>query len=103
MHVKKLDDSKVDEIIKMADKEELHSHPNPEPENPENNALPNAGSKQTLGTIIIFILLALSLVQSVELINLRTQIQKGQFNAAAAGAPAAPGGAQGLPAQQGGC
>ena len=102
MHVKKLDDSKVDEIIKIADKEEFHSHSNPEPERSEDKILSNVDKRQTLSTIIIFILLALSLVQSIELINLRTQIQKGQFSGSAA-APAAAGASQGLPAQQGGC
>ncbi len=59
-----------------------------------------AGEKISL--VLVFALLLLSIVQSIELFSLRNQIIKGQFTTAGAAAPSA-GGSQALPAQQGGC
>ena len=56
---------------------------------------------EKISLILVFALLVLSVIQSIELYNLRAQITSGQFSTGAA-APAA-GSDQGLPAQQGGC
>lgn len=102
MHVKKIDDSRVDEIIKVAEKQSLPLHGEPQSYSPESAVNPRINARPAASSVLIFILLALTLLQSIELINLRSQIQKGQFSAE--GAPAAPaGGNQGLPTQQGGC
>lgn len=62
-------------------------------------SIKKAGEKISL--ILVFALLLLSIVQSIELFNLQAQIAKGQFNTSSS-VPAA-GSTQGLPAQQGGC
>lgn len=54
-----------------------------------------------ISLVLVFALLLLSIIQSIELFNLRGQILKGQFTGAAPASAA--GSSQGLPAQQGGC
>ncbi len=104
--IKKLDDSKVDEIIKKSEK--LHrsyslaetkketAGTSPEIKNPLKIKL----TQKSAGVIVVLFLLALSLIQSIELLNLRKQIKSGQFGA---GNGNAAGNTQGLPSQQGGC
>lgn len=108
MHVKKLDDSRVDEIIKRAEARHSSST-NLKKENISGTATKKIFpkiklgvklTKETGGLIVILVLLALSLIQSVELINLRQQIKSGQFSGANSGSS---GNTQGLPSQQGGC
>lgn len=102
MHVKKIDDSRVDEMIKEAEKQSLTLHTPAEAHISDDKTEHKKNTKQIMGSILIFILLALSLIQSIELINLKAQIQKGQFSSG--NASAAPAGTdQGLPTQQGGC
>lgn len=98
MEIQKIDDSKVDQIIKEVEKDSASEH-----ENHTAHKKAATKTKEMLNLALIFVLLALSLIQSIELINLRTQIQKGQFNPANNSSAPTTGGSQGLPAQQGGC
>lgn len=59
-----------------------------------------ANIRRNISSVAIFILLVLSLIQSFEILNLKKEIEKGQFTGNASVAPAA---SQGLPEQQGGC
>lgn len=99
MHVKKIDDSKAGEIIKKAEEAAA-------PHSAETAKEKTSGKKkpgELMGALVVLALLGLSIIQSVELINLRAQLKNGQFGASAnTNAPAA-GGTQGLPSQQGGC
>lgn len=98
--VKKNNETKVDEIILKAEeageKEKLQLNKEAMSGGPVNQI----GEKISL--VLVFILLLVSIIQSVELFNLRNQILKGQFSAVEAAAPAS-GGSQALPSQQGGC
>jgi len=97
MEIKQIDDSKVDEIIKKAE-EAAATH---SAETAKVKTSKEIKRGELIGVLVIFVLLGLSIIQSVELINLRAQLKNGQFGASA-DTPAA-GGTQGLPAQQGGC
>lgn len=55
-----------------------------------------------ISMILILVLLALSIIQSIELISLRAQIKGGQFNPGNA-SNSSSGPDQSLPSQQGGC
>jgi ribonuclease HIII len=97
MHVKKIDDSKVDEIIKKAEEAAApHSVETIKEKTPKKTK-----RGELMNAIVILALLGLSIIQSVELINLRSQLKDGQFGGSA-GNPAT-GGDSGLPSQQGGC
>lgn len=100
---KENEDIKVDEIILQAEKDGR------EEKNQlvkESASLGSADSIKKIGNnvnlVLVFVLLLISIIQSVELFNLRAQILEGQFSAPASAAPAT-GGDQGLPSQQGGC
>lgn len=98
MEIKQIDDSKVDEIIKKAEEAAaMHSAVEAIGEKTSQKIKPG----ELTSALIILALLGLSIIQSVELINLRAQLKNGQFGANA-NTPAADG-TQGLPAQQGGC
>jgi len=99
MRVKKSEDSKVNKIIR---KVEESAAPHSAAEAIEEKISQKRNPGELTGAIVILALMGLSLVQSIELISLRNQLKNGQFGANNAGAPAT-GGAQGLPAQQGGC
>lgn len=100
MKTKQGDNLKVDEIILQAEesgeKEKMRSFNNIN----SDESVKKIGDKISL--VLVLVLLLLSIIQSVELFNLRGQILKGQFTSGAPAAPAA-GSDQGLPAQQGGC
>lgn len=115
MPVKKIDDSRVDEMVKKSEARHAVSGA----ATPQQNSgqvkkiVPkiNIGIKpileqrkkeikETASLAVIVLLLALALIQSVELINLRQQIKSGQFGGANTGSS---GNTQGLPSQQGGC
>lgn len=102
MEIKQLNDTKVDEIIKKAE-EELPPCCRQEKAADSSSGEKSGGVntwKNKMSIALLFLLLALSLVQSAELISLRSQIQKGQFGA---NGDSLNSGAQGLPSQQGGC
>lgn len=103
MKIKQLDESKVDEIILEAEKEgqeEKKQSAEDINSGQPRDSIKKIGDKISLA--LVFVLLLLSIIQSVELFNLRNQIEKGQFSPGAAAAPA-QGANQGLPSQQGGC
>lgn len=100
MKIKQFDESKVDEIILEAEKEGEEKKQSAEDNVRNGDSIKKTGEKISL--ILVFVLLLVSIIQSVELFNLREQIVKGRFSAGASAAPAS-GGDQGLPAQQGGC
>lgn len=107
MEIKKLDDSRVDEIVKKSEAGHAVSGAATLQQNSgqAKKIFPEIKigiklTKETGGLIVVLILLALSLIQSVELINLRQQIKSGQFGGANSGSS---GNTQGLPGQQGGC
>lgn len=107
MQVKKIDDSKVDEMVKKSEAQHGVSAAATswQSSGQAKKIFPQIkiGIKPTkeLGNLIaILILLALALIQSIELINLRQQIKSGQFGGANGGSS---GNTQGLPNQQGGC
>ncbi len=95
--IKQIDNTKVDEIILEAEKE--NAVVNSEKAR-ENSIGLFERFRQNAGMFVILVLLILSLIQSVELFNLKKEIQKGQFVGGSSSAPAAP---QELPSQQGGC
>lgn len=102
MKTTKLDGNKVDEIIIEAEefgrKKEMELAEKKISDEPAGAK----GSRDKISSILIIILLLLSIIQSVELFDLRSKIASGQFLAGAA-ASSASGGEQSLPAQQGGC
>lgn len=101
MTTNKNNDFVAEEAVKDSSLNSSKNTPYPKEESledeKENTSLKD--KKSILGFVFIFALLALSIAQSIELISLKEQIQKGQFGT---GAPAASD-TQGLPAQQGGC
>lgn len=107
MEIKKIDDSKVDEIVKKNEAQHGVSAATTfrQSSGQAKKIFPKIKigiklTKETGGLIVVLVLLALSLIQSVELINLRQQIKSGQFGGASTGSS---GNTQGLPSQQGGC
>lgn len=96
---KKNEEIKVDEIIlqaeKAGEKEKIRLAENMD----SGESVKKIGEKISLA--LVFTLLLLSIVQSIELFSLRSQIAKSQFTISTSTPDA--GGAQGLPAQQGGC
>ncbi len=82
MDVKKLDDSKVDEIVKKSEAGHDVSGDAIKKIFPK---IKIRITKETASSAVILILLALALIQSVELINLRQQIKSGQFGGANSG------------------
>ncbi len=78
MEIRQLDDSKVDEIIKRAEREGAARRAAIKSGNYDPYAAEFYSQKTT--TIIIIILVIISLIQSYEIINLKKQIQKGQYS-----------------------
>ena len=99
MKIKQTNDSEVRETIKKTEKPAVPYSVEAVEEKTPSKIKPG----ELIGALIILALLGISLVQSVELINLRNQLKNGQFGANANASAPATGGAQGLPAQQGGC
>lgn len=98
MEIKQIDDSKVDEIIKKAEEAAAtHSAAEAIKEKTSHKRKPG----ELMNALVILALLGLSIIQSVELINLRAQLKNGQFGGNT-NTPATDGGS-GLPSQQGGC
>jgi len=99
--IKQIDETKVDEIILESEKEAQDAKLNSAKDISYNESIESVkkiGEKISL--ILVFVLLILSIIQSIELFNLRNQIVKSQFSGGSA-VPAA--GSQDLPSQQGGC
>lgn len=91
---KRSDETKVDEIILEAEQAAQEEKGHLSDDMVSARSAKKIGEK--INMALIFILLAVSIIQSIELLNLRNQIEKGQF------AAPATGGSQ-LPSQQGGC
>lgn len=100
-HIKKEnEETKVDEIILQAEKAEQDEKKHLVENSASGKSIKEIGEKISLGLILV--LLLVSIIQSYELFNLRSQILKGQFSAVEAAAPAT-GSNNALPGQQGGC
>lgn len=97
---KEIDEVKVDEII-------LDSEQEVQKEKLESGNMEISGEEkgksfgEKISLVLIFILLVVSVVQSVELAALYKQVKEGQFNSGAGSNNSS--GSQSLPSQQGGC
>lgn len=97
---KKEDEIAVDEII-------FDSEQDLQKEKAENSNAEIAGGQkeksfgEKISLALVLVLLAVSVVQSIELAALYKQVKDGQFNSGAAANSS--GGNQSLPSQQGGC
>lgn len=100
MKIKQIEETKIDEIILEAEKEGQEKKIQSAADIASGE--PVKEIKDKISLVLVFVLLILSMIQSIELYNLRNQIIKGQFISGASAAPAA-GSGQGLPSQQGGC
>lgn len=102
LEIRQVDEPKADDLILEIEKDAI------EEKTRSARELDGAGSAESvkkigekISTVLVLVLLIISIIQSVELYNLRSLIVKGQFTT---GTPASTAGSgQSLPSQQGGC